>query len=112
MQQLGWGAAHDHKLYPLMVSNFMQNIKNIYKVILSNIQKIDFAQLLHPLFLLFVPIGTSCKKSEKSYEPILRNAHYRHTNGRMDRRTDKGEFIGHLWLEPGDEKIIKATIFF
>ena len=43
-----WGS-----LYPLMPSNFMQNMKKSNEPILNNIQKVDFFQLPCPLLLLF-----------------------------------------------------------
>ena len=58
-----------------------------------------FSKNRAPSVLCLYGSWTSCKKSEKSYEPILRNEHYERTDGRKDR----DEFIGHLRLEPGDQ---------
>ena len=45
------------------------------------------------LFLTHHPL-TSCKKSEKTDEPILHILRYRRTDGRTDARTHGPEFIG------------------
>ena len=55
------------------------------------------------LFYVYGPL-TSCKKLEKTNEPILRTLHHGQTDGQMDRRTDDTEFIGPSRCKRGSKK--------
>ena len=62
--------------------------------------KIFFKIQAVSLFLLYGP-ATSCKISEKTNE---RSPRYLKTDRRTDGQTDKGDYYGPQWVNPGSNK--------
>ena len=65
-----------------------------------------FKKISSSLFCIYGYLST-CKKSKKSDERLLRKMRYRRTDGQRDRPIDKPYFIGLLSAKPGP---IKAQV--
>ena len=80
------------KIRKIQRTDFEKSLKNpIFGQIWAKICRMRFFfENRAPLFFRVYGYLPSCKKSEKTNDPILRKA--------VDRRTDRGQFIGpYLW---------------
>ena len=64
----------------LLVSNFMQNMKKSNETILSNIQKVDFSQLLRPILAHFLGKRAFFQKSDNNILNDLCNSIFMQEN--------------------------------